>query len=147
MKFDACQWLSAFTTMIFDRRGRRDNINQKAQFIWFYSINQSYQKNRLSQQLFKVFIVLTLRPLHVSAYIGHLQAEHTIYKEVITPTTDPLYNVEILLYTFLANTAVVYLIVIARHLIVNAITSFLILKCWSVAVKILKVYIKYIINI
>jgi hypothetical protein len=47
---------------------------------------QGYRKNRLSQQLFKVFIALTLRPPHVSAFIGHPQAEHTIYKEVITIT-------------------------------------------------------------
>jgi hypothetical protein len=90
---------------------------------------QGYQKNRLSQQLFKVFIVLILQPLHVSAFIGHPQAEHTIYNEVITLITDPLYIVQILLYTFLANTAVVYLNVIARYLIVNAIAPFLILKC------------------
>jgi hypothetical protein len=52
-----------------------------------------------------------------------------IYKEVTTLTTDPLYTVQIVLYIFLANTAVVYLNVIARYVIVNAITSFLILKC------------------
>jgi hypothetical protein len=54
---------------------------------------------------------------------------NTIYKEVVTPTTDPLYIVQILLNTYLANTAVVYLNVIARYLIVNAIALFLILKC------------------
>jgi hypothetical protein len=86
---------------------------------------QGYQKNRLSQQLFKVFIALILRPLHVSAFIGHPQAEHTIYKEV---TTDPSYIIQILLYTLLANTAVDYLNVIVRYLIVNAIASFLISK-------------------
>jgi hypothetical protein len=58
------------------------------------SENQGYQKNRLSQQLFKVLFVLKLRPLHVSAFIGHPQVEHTIYKEVITLTTDPLYIVQ-----------------------------------------------------
>jgi hypothetical protein len=42
-------------------------------------------------------------------FTGHLQAEHTIYKEVTTLTTDPLYIVQIVLYTFLANTAVIYL--------------------------------------
>jgi hypothetical protein len=66
---------------------------------------------------------------------------NTIYKEATTLITDTLYIVQILLYTFLANTAVVYLNVIARYLIMNAIASFLVFKCWNVAVKILKVYI------
>jgi hypothetical protein len=39
---------------------------------------QGYQENCLSQQLFKAFIVFVLRPLHVSAFTGHHQAEHTI---------------------------------------------------------------------
>jgi hypothetical protein len=65
-----------------------------------YDANQGHQENRLSQQLFNVFIVLILRPLHVSAFIGHPQAGHTIYKEVVTLTTDPLYIVQMLSYTF-----------------------------------------------
>jgi hypothetical protein len=63
---------------------------------------------------------------------GHPQAEHTmykIYKEVIALTTDPLYIVQILLYTSFGKYCRRYLNVIARYLIVNAITSFLILKC------------------
>jgi hypothetical protein len=49
---------------------------------------------------------------------------------------DPLYIVQIVLYMFLANSGFFYLKVIARYLIMNAVTSFLILKCWNVAVKI-----------
>jgi hypothetical protein len=107
--------------------------------------------SRLSEEpsfattVFKVFVVLILRPLHVSTFTGHPEAGHTIYKickEVITPTTDPLYIVQILLYTLFGKYCRHYLNMIARYLIVNAIASFLILKCWNVAVKILKVYIK-----
>jgi hypothetical protein len=75
--------------------------------ILLRELYQGFQKNRPSQQLFKVFIALILRPLHVSAFIGHPHGEHTIYEEVTTLTTDPLYIVQILLYMFLANTAVV----------------------------------------
>jgi hypothetical protein len=39
-------------------------------------------KNRLSQQLFKVFIYTYILPLHVSALAGHLQAEHTMWKNI-----------------------------------------------------------------
>jgi hypothetical protein len=34
-----------------------------------------------------------IRPLHVSALNGHLQAEHAILYKVTTPTTDPSYFV------------------------------------------------------
>jgi hypothetical protein len=64
---------------------------------------RDYWKNRLSQQLFKVFIYTYILPLHVSAFAGHLQAEYTIFWEVISLTTDPLYFCyKSYLYMFLA---------------------------------------------
>jgi hypothetical protein len=39
---------------------------------------QGYLENHPSQQLFKAFIAFILQPLHVSAFTGHHQSEHTM---------------------------------------------------------------------
>jgi hypothetical protein len=98
--------------------------------FYLYVINieedQGYWKNRLSQQLFKVFIYTYILPLHVSAFTGHLQAEYAIFWEVTSLIADPLcFCYKSYLHMLMANTAIVYLNVTVKHPNMGSITSLL----------------------
>jgi hypothetical protein len=64
-----------------------------------FCVNQGYQKNRLSQQLFKVFIVFYTST--ATCFGPHLPSSsgthNVIHKKVVILTTDPLSVIQIVL--------------------------------------------------
>jgi hypothetical protein len=76
-----------------DNLACRSNVFILGFCILLRVLYQDYWKNRPSQQLFKLFILYFILPLHVSALAGHLQAEYTIFSGSYFTTTDPLFCV------------------------------------------------------
>jgi hypothetical protein len=74
--------------------------------IFFKVIGRTVPRNNHLSCLF-IFI----SPLHVSALDGHLQVEYTIFSgSYLTHNGSVVLVIILILYMFLANTAVVYLI-------------------------------------
>jgi hypothetical protein len=91
-----------------------------------------------------MFIVLILRPLYVSALIGHLQAEHNIYRSYYSYKESVVYCTNLIAYVYgkyfhrlltrdceVSNRK-------CNHLVFNI----KMLKCGCYNIKILNVYIK-----
>jgi hypothetical protein len=57
-------------------------------------LSRLLEEPSLTTTLKDVYFIYILLPLHVSALVGHLQAENTqLFQEATSPTTDPLFCV------------------------------------------------------